>query len=82
MQTHGAWGTLNFKFKEIRITTTKHLCSDLGGGGGADFNNMHLMTCFYNGSLVMSMNRLSLLWSSVATGSGDITSSLVATMTI
>jgi hypothetical protein len=53
------------------ITTTKYLCSD-----------GHLVIRFYNGSLVMSLNHSSLLWPSVAMGSGDITSSPIATVTI
>jgi hypothetical protein len=49
---------------------------------GSDFSNGHLVTYFYCGSSVMSRNHLSLLWLSVATGSGDITSSPIATVTI
>jgi hypothetical protein len=53
-----------------------------GWGGGSDFTNGHLVTQFYSGSSVMSPNRPSLLWPSVATVLGDITSSPIATVTI
>jgi hypothetical protein len=46
-------------------TTIKRLYSD----GGSDFSNKYLVTRFYSDSSVMSLNRPSLLWPSVATGS-------------
>jgi hypothetical protein len=64
---------------DIEGTTTKHLCYDWGG---SDFSNSHLVTHFYSGSSVMSSNRSSLLWPSVAMVMGDITSSPIATVTI
>jgi hypothetical protein len=64
------------------ITTIKRLCSDQGGGGGSDFSNLHLVTRFYSGSSVMSLNRPLLLWPLVTTILGDITSSPVTTVTI
>jgi hypothetical protein len=59
-------------------STKKHLCSDRG----SDFSNRHLVIHFYSGSLVISLNHLSLLWPSIAMGSGDITSSIFAIVTI
>jgi hypothetical protein len=59
-------------------TNTKRLYSD----GRSDFSNGYLVTHFYSGSTVMLPYRPSLLWPSVATILGDITSSPVATMTI
>jgi hypothetical protein len=53
-----------------------------GGGSGFDFSNGSFLTRFYGSSSVMSPNRPSLLWPSVEMGSGDITSSLVTTVTI
>jgi hypothetical protein len=44
------------------------------GGGASDCSNEHLVTNFYSGSSVMSLNRLSLLSPSIPTGSGDNTS--------
>jgi hypothetical protein len=44
-------------------------------------NNVHLVTRFYSGYLLMSPNR-PLLWLLVATDSGDITSSPVAIVMI
>jgi hypothetical protein len=65
------------------ITTTKHLCSDRGGGGGLfDFNNGHLVTRVYSGLSVMSLNHPLLLWPSVAMVLGDIISLSVAIVTI
>jgi hypothetical protein len=52
------------------ITTTKQLCSD----GVSNFSNEHLVTRVYSGLSVMSSNRPSLLWTSVATVFGDIIS--------
>jgi hypothetical protein len=52
------------------------------GVGVFDFSSGHLVTRFYSGSLVMSQNCLSLLWPSIATVLGDITSSLIVTVTI
>jgi hypothetical protein len=63
--------------KWLVYTTIKHHCS-----GGSDCSNGHLMTHFYSVSSAMSPNRPSLLWPSLATGSGDITSSSVATVAI
>jgi hypothetical protein len=53
-----------------------------GGGSGFDFSNGYFLTRFYSSSSVMSPNRPSLLWPLVEMGSGDITSSLVTTVTI
>jgi hypothetical protein len=47
------------------------------GGSGSDCSNGQLVACFDIGSSVMASNSPSLLWSSVATGFGDITSSTV-----
>jgi hypothetical protein len=63
------------------ITTTKHLCSDWGGGL-FDFNNGHLVTRVYSGLSVMSLNPPLLLWPSVAMVLGDIISLSVAIVTI
>jgi hypothetical protein len=59
-------------------STTKRLCSD----EGSDFSKMHLVTCFYSGSSMISPNQSSLLWPSVTMALGDITSSPIATVTI
>jgi hypothetical protein len=59
-------------------TTTKCLYSE----GGSDFSNRHLVTHVYSGSSVMSPNRRSLLWPSVAMVLGDIISLPVAIVTI
>jgi hypothetical protein len=40
------------------------------------------VTCFYSGSSMISPNQSSLLWPSVTMVLGDITSSLIATVTI
>jgi hypothetical protein len=50
--------------------------------GVSDFSNGPLVTCVYSGSLVMSPNRSSLLWTLVATVMGDIISLPVAIVTI
>jgi hypothetical protein len=50
--------------------------------GVSDFSNKHLVTCVYSGSSVMSPNRPSLQWPSVATILGDIISSPIAIVTI
>jgi hypothetical protein len=49
---------------------------------GSDFCNRHLVTHFYSGSSVMSLNRPSLMCPSVTTVLDDITSSPVTTVTI
>jgi hypothetical protein len=68
-------------FQKFNNTTTKCRCSE-GGGEESDFSNGHLVTHFYSGSSVMSLNHPSLLWTSVALVLGDITSSPIATVNI
>jgi hypothetical protein len=63
----------NSRINVFKIIFATCLCSD--PRGVSDFSNGHLMTRVYNGSSVMSPNRPSLLWPSVATVLGGIISS-------